>query len=166
MKFKILITSIISIIVMIIILSIFFPCFFTDVMNLTIVASILTALIMIHYNEYSKTKVTHDLFIHYNKRYNEIADDLRNIQNNTDNLIICKNNKIIEYINLCAEEYFWYKKGLINKKIWNNWRNGIEEKLRCNLIKEVFFNEYEENNKKDSYYDFFKDKYIIKIIQK
>ena len=115
---------------------------------------------MIHYNEYKKTKIMHDLFLHYNSKYNEIDDYLREVQDKDDKLIIGKNNKIIDYINLCAEEYFWFKKGLISKEIWNNWKNGIDEKLKCNKIKEVFIDECTKSEKTDSYYGYFK-KYTI-----
>lgn len=34
------------------------------------------------------------------------------------------------YFNLCSEEYYLYKKGLISKEVWELWREGIIENMK------------------------------------
>lgn len=40
---------------------------------------------------------------------------------------ISANNRsiIIDFFNLCAEEYFWHIRGRIDKKIGNSWQSGM-----------------------------------------
>lgn len=30
-----------------------------------------------------------------------------------------------DYLNLCAEEYYWYKKGLVDSEVWECWYQGM-----------------------------------------
>ncbi len=60
---------------------------------------------------------------------------------------------LIDYLNLCAEEYMWVLKGRIPEHIWDSWKNGIKEHYENLAIKEVF--EDEMIKWKSSYYGFF-----------
>ncbi len=59
---------------------------------------------------------------------------------------------VVEYLNLCAEEYLWYKKGRIDAKVWEAWWAGMLEKFEdpsaCRIAKQ------EMNSASDSYYGF------------
>ncbi|HEY5534704.1 MAG TPA: hypothetical protein VIL99_07215 [Ignavibacteria bacterium] len=48
---------------------------------------------------------------------------------------------IFDYLNLCAEEYFWEEQGLIIKEAWENWSKGIEYFLDNPIIIEVIKSE-------------------------
>jgi hypothetical protein len=35
-------------------------------------------------------------------------------------------NLVIDYFNLCAEEFLWYKKNRIPNDVWSAWKSGIQ----------------------------------------
>jgi hypothetical protein len=95
-----------------------------------------------------------NLFNNFNKRFDEMNEGL--------NCIIkaqelkgtkTKEQVIQDYLNLCAEEYFWYKKGRIPEKVWNSWREGIHFYLKDETIRSHFLKEKQYSK---SYYDLFK----------
>ncbi len=66
--------------------------------------------------------------------------------------------KVIDYINMCAEEYLWYKKGRIPEEVWKAWKNGIDFYAQIPSINKVFKDQYSQ---RDSYYGLF-DEIAIK----
>lgn len=71
----------------------------------------------------------------YNETLNSIIDDEDksrgfNVYNVDDSVDICKTShrmKVLnDYFNLCAEEYFYYKKDVIYKDVWQSWRSGMQ----------------------------------------
>lgn len=65
-------------------------------------------------------KIFRELFIGFNKRYNEDINDLFNRLRYKKNKQITRKEQlqIIDYLNLCSEEYLWYRKGRVSKNIW------------------------------------------------
>lgn len=97
-----------------------------------------------------RDKVMQDLFTAFNVRYDRLNGDLLAIAKGTfegdpDRIII-------DYLNLCAEEYFWYTRGRIDGAIWKAWRNGMENWLQVPAIREVA---RRESGLHDSYYGLF-----------
>jgi|GEM_PF-835513 len=86
------------------------------------------------------------LFEKFNMRYGVMNNNL-----NVEGEIVKKTME--DYLNLCSEEYLWYKKGRIPEDVWNAWEAGI----RYDLVKSSF-QEYLRNEEKlnDSYYGFIK----------
>lgn len=55
-------------------------------------------------------------------------------------------NSIHDYINLCAEEYYWYKKGMVDEDVWCCWHKGMINWYRNSFfIKKVVDNEISKN---------------------
>lgn len=98
-----------------------------------------------------RDKVMQDLFTAFNARYDRLNGDLLAIQKGTftdgD-----PDRVIMDYLNLCAEEYFWYTRGRIDTAIWRAWRNGMENWLQVPAIRAVAVREAEQ---RDSYYGLF-----------
>jgi hypothetical protein len=78
-----------------------------------------------------------DLFHSFNDRYdkemNDLINELRTDQNKVLN--ITEKNKIIDYFNLCAEEFLWKSKQRIPNDVWKAWRAGIMDNLAVCHIK-------------------------------
>lgn len=94
-------------------------------------------------------RLCHELFKDFNARYNELNDELMIITK--EGLI--KNpdadcSIIIDYFNLCGEEYFYYSRGYIDPVVWKAWRKGMMEYLENPEIKRIWNNE----KHKESYY--------------
>ncbi len=98
-----------------------------------------------------RDKVMQDLFTAFNARYDRLNGDLLTIQKGTftdgD-----PERVIMDYLNLCAEEYFWYTRGRIDTAIWRAWRNGMENWLQVPAIRAVAAREAAQ---RDSYYGLF-----------
>jgi hypothetical protein len=104
------------------------------------------------------------LFTQFNERYDKLNDELhallvhqkeideqltlKNVRNNSRESYKCLN----DYLNLCAEEYYWYKKGRVDPTVWKAWKTGIEWWFNeLDPLKELWENE-KKNGNYDSYY--------------
>jgi len=95
-----------------------------------------------------------ELFTEFNNKYDEKYNDcLNGLQSSTDVVNSENRGLIVDYINLCSEEYFWYTKGRIPKIIWTNWKAGILFHLQIPSIKKKVFQE--EKKYRESYYGLF-----------
>lgn len=89
----------------------------------------------------------------FNNKLNEIDSQFRlnnqyTISNREDR------DLIIDYLNLCSEEYLWYSKGRIPEKVWIAWKAGMLYFLSLPPIKKIT---KEQFNQKDSYYGLFEE---------
>jgi hypothetical protein len=64
---------------------------------------------------------------------------------------------IIDYFNLCSEEFLWFKRGRIPNDVWNAWKNGILVNLEIVQVKMLFEEEVNSNSKSISYYGLAKE---------
>jgi hypothetical protein len=101
-------------------------------------------------------KVFKELFKEFNNRYDTVFNDFLNKldEEKEVKLVLDLNEKlkVIDYINMCAEEYLWYKKGRIPEEVWRAWKSGIIYYIQLPYIKEVF---KEQSLQKDSFYGLF-----------
>lgn len=73
-----------------------------------------------------------DLFKEFNARYDKINNSLKQIEKKCKNLKELEEHpklayKLNDFFNLCAEEYYWHKKGRIDKDIWEAWSDGMND---------------------------------------
>ncbi len=115
-------------------------------------------------------KMEKELFKEFNERYDTLNEDLRCITSETKfedlNLLVSKTAEgktldlvLIDYFNLCAEEYYWKKRKRIGTEIWNAWHEGMMYYYRFPVVKALW--ERERSLGWRSYYlekneDFFK----------
>ena len=97
-----------------------------------------------------RDKVMQDLFTAFNMRYDRLNDDLLAVAKGT--YAGDTDRPVIDYLNLCAEEYFWYTRGRIDHAIWRAWRNGMENWLQVPAIRAIAIR---ESRVADSYYGLF-----------
>ena len=103
-------------------------------------------------------RVFQELFTTFNKRYDMAFNDLINsLRDDPEKQLEINKEKtdknlIIDYFNLCAEEYLWYSKNRIPKCVWEAWKAGILENLEVKQVREVFKNETKTDRGKKSYY--------------
>lgn len=133
----------------------------------------------------SRDEMFERLFNHFNTRFDEMNEDLNKIregkftENYSDTQKNAKNKSkvskteeeiILDYMNLCAEEYLWYKKCRIDPEVWKAWEEGMCYYLDHSTFRKVYFGRANENI---SYYGLFDyitegklDAYKIKNIKK
>jgi hypothetical protein len=103
-------------------------------------------------------KMFKELFVMYNDKYdtkfnnclNKIDEEVS--KNPEYKLTEEQKPLIIDYLNLCAEEYLWHTKGRIDIVAWNSWERGMKYYLNINAIKLHIQNEKKQI---DSYYGIF-----------
>jgi hypothetical protein len=103
-------------------------------------------------------KMFKELFSSFNHKYDEKFNNTLNLIDNesvknknfqlSDEMIFILN----DYLNLCAEEYLWYKKGRIDESVWKSWENGMKYYFKIAIINDFVKN---QTNQKDSYYGLF-----------
>lgn len=94
------------------------------------------------------TQFLKQLFNEFNARYDQLNDDLAIIFNKADSLTVEEINTLVDYFNLCAEEYFYFHSGYIDEKVWESWRKGMQFYLSNQNI----YKFWSEELKHDSYY--------------
>lgn len=80
-------------------------------------------------------KFFRELFREFNSRYDALNDTLVEMEKNNvtyeeleaakDEVMLNYRKKVIDFFNLCAEEYYWFSRGRIYDKIWNSWHTGM-----------------------------------------
>jgi len=121
-----------------------------------------------HYNrKLANDRMNKELFTEFNARYSKLNNSLFKI------IADCKTaddirkdtglyNDLNDYFNLCAEEYYWYKKGRIDSVIWKAWSDGMNDWYKYPVIQAA----WEEEIKKFgciSYYIKDKNEFLFKI---
>jgi hypothetical protein len=97
----------------------------------------------------SKDRMNKELFTEFNSRYNKLNNSLYNIVNKCDTLDSVEKdeklkNDLIDFFNLCAEEYYWHKKNRIDTLIWESWSVGMNNWYKYPVIQEVWEKEIKE----------------------
>lgn len=114
--------------------------------------------------ELSNDEFQRGLFKQFNERYDELNDELHILlvqQKEKDEQLTLKSVRegsrdsykcLNDYLNLCAEEHYWFKKGRVDPTVWKAWKTGIDwwfDKL--DPLKELWENE-KKNGNYNSYY--------------
>ena len=117
---------------------------------ITIIGGTFAFTYFIQKQKLEETILFRQAFARFNKRYDKLnevlfAIKMRNrIDGHEDH------NKLVDYFNLCAEEYLLYRKGYIPIKVWNSWLNGMNVYWENEAIRKIWVEEL----KTSSYYGF------------
>lgn len=137
-----------------------FFIYYYQIIDSTLLIALISSTITIYLGSL-KLKIEHDLlfkelFLYFNEKYNNDLNDLINELKYDKNKEInnIEKSMIIDYFNLCAEEYLWYKKSRIPEDIWIAWKSGIIENINIRQINEIFYDEISSNTNVISYYGF------------
>jgi hypothetical protein len=118
----------------------------------------------VNFQVVQRLKLRYEVVESFNKRYNDLNNSLNKMAK-------CEAQPLEEnevwvvhdYLNLCAEEHYWYIQRLVPKNVWKNWEKGMEYFLTKENISEELKNEYESTKNKKSYYYFFESNIFCKI---
>lgn len=99
-------------------------------------------------------KLFKELFQEFNKRYDERYNDLFNELKYDSERQLNKDERslIIDYLNLCSEEYLWRNKNRIPTNVWKSWKAGIIENLKLRQVQDIYLNEISTENGRKSFY--------------
>jgi len=93
-----------------------------------LIAGVLGFCYFIQQQRVVETHLFKDLFTEFNRRYDELNDDLSRIKTG-GSAGAEDNHLIIDYLNLCAEEYLFFREGYIHRDVWRAWCLGMLEYL-------------------------------------
>ena len=120
-------------------------------------------------------KFRRELFFRYNEAYNELNDELESLEKIEYESQITKDfdgekslyelwnkfdhtpenkarvKKVFDYINLCSEEYYWFKKNFVDEDVWKCWHKGMISWHKNLVIMQVIVKR--EKKQKASYYN-------------
>ncbi len=104
-------------------------------------------------------KIAHEqffrqIFTDFNKRFDLMNDALNQIRIGEkeikyENTTKTRESIILDYLNLCSEEYLWFSKRRIDLKVWIAWRQGMDYYLKSEHFIEIFEKQKAERS---SYY--------------
>lgn len=91
----------------------------------------------------AETQLFHHLFTAFNERYDKFNGPLAGIADRAAPLSDSDRNLIVDYFNLCAEEYLFYNDGYIHRDVWRSWCRGMLWYLRRHPFRDVWHDEVE-----------------------
>jgi hypothetical protein len=96
-----------------------------------------------------ETRLFTELFQRFNARYDELNERLNAVAETGD--ISSENRQLLmDYFNLCAEEYLYFSAGYIDESVWQSWARGMKFYAEVPLIRRL----WEEELRSGSYYGF------------
>jgi hypothetical protein len=83
----------------------------------------------LHQHELARARFFFELFNRFNERYDGLNCELASIMAGPDHatLSVNEHSTLIDYFNLCAEEYMFYRRGYIPQDVWTFWCRGMRE---------------------------------------
>src|SRR2546425_12392987 len=103
-----------------------------------------------HQHSLEKSRFFFELFNRFNERYDAMNDRLQIIAESEEFLEATDRAKVVDYFNLCAEEYMFYRRGYIPDDVYRSWRNGMDWYSK----KERFVKVWKAERGTQSYYGF------------
>ncbi len=102
---------------------------FATAEKMLLIGSILAAAIgfcyFVQQQKLAETVLFKDLFTDFNQRYDALNDQLVKIAASAAQLTPAERQIIVDYFNLCAEEYLFYSEGYIHPTAWRSWCAGM-----------------------------------------
>jgi hypothetical protein len=99
-----------------------------------------------------ETKLFKELFAEFNARYNALSDGLNAtlFSTTSDPLSNSERDTLFKFFNLCAEEFFFYECGYIDRRVWESWYRGMSVFFKNQRIQAL----WKDDSKGNSYYNF------------
>jgi hypothetical protein len=89
-----------------------------------LIAGVLSFCYFIQQQRLAEMHLFVELFTNFNARYDKLNDKLGRITS-TNSLTTSDRQVVVDYLNLCAEEYLFFKEGYILPSVWTTWCRGM-----------------------------------------
>jgi len=78
-------------------------------------------------NTLETARFQRELFVSFNETYSRLNDKLDAVVSRASQgeLDPADRKHLQDYFNLCAEEYFYHKRGYVDNEVWRNWLSGM-----------------------------------------
>ncbi len=116
----------------------------------TVVGAILSVAYFLQKQKLEELKLFREIFKECNERYDRMNEDLVRIAAiETLSFNAGDRGRIVDYLNLCGEEYLYFKRGYIEPSVWQAWHAGMKTVISAPCIAHV----WQEEKNTGSYYD-------------
>lgn len=115
----------------------------------SVLAAVLSIVFFVQQQKLAEMQLFKQLIVEFNGRYDRLNDVLdrvvlSGVQTAEDR------HAVLDYFNLCAEEYLFYQEGYIDQRVWQSWSNGMRIYFSASAIAGI----WNEEAKTNSYYGF------------
>jgi hypothetical protein len=116
----------------------------------TIVGALLSLIYFVQKQKLEELRLFRELFKEFNARYNKMNEKLARIVEATETEVSKQEREtLIDYFNLCGEEYLYYERGYIYPVVWKAWLNGMKANISAPRVLRV----WQVEKQTESYYD-------------
>jgi hypothetical protein len=116
----------------------------------TIIGTLLSFAYFLQKQKLEETRLFREIFKECNARYELMNEELELIaQKDPKTLNPAEHGKVIDYLNLCGEEYLYFKLGYIEPTVWYAWQNGMRSIVSAPSIRKI----WNQEKATGSYYD-------------
>jgi hypothetical protein len=113
-------------------------------------AAIVSFCYFVQQQKLEEIRLFKELFEEFNSRYDKLNGDLSDISTGIQPSDAAARKKLIDYFNLCGEEYLFYEEGYIHPVVWQSWCRGILSYLKAPHIRTLWDEEVEQG--RNTYY--------------
>jgi hypothetical protein len=106
--------------------------------QLPVIGTLLSLAYFLQKQKLKEMKLFREIFKECNARYDQMNEKLAVIirKKSPANLNQTEQAQIVDYLNLCAEEYLYFQAGYIDFKVWQAWLYGMhyfaeKQEIRC-----------------------------------
>jgi hypothetical protein len=105
--------------------------------------AILSLLYFVQKQRLEEIRLFRELFKEFNERYDAMNDSLARIRDVNEGALTPEEAQLlIDYFNLCGEEYLYFSKGYIPPAVWEAWYLGMQQTISCPRINELWRGEF------------------------
>lgn len=116
----------------------------------TVVGALLSVAYFLQKQKLEEMRLFREIFKECNARYDVMNEQLSVIATkHLADLTSQERNRIVDYLNLCGEEYLYFKRGYVEPSVWAAWQNGMKAIVAAPSIRAV----WESERNTGSYYD-------------
>ena len=117
---------------------------------ITVVGALLSFAYFLQKQKLEEMRLFRELFKECNSRYDAMNESLASIAKKGDVELSSEERlKVIDYLNLCGEEYLYFRRGYIEPSVWQAWSKGMKVIVAAPPIQRVWL----EEKSSGSYYD-------------
>lgn len=116
--------------------------------TVAVAGTILSLFYFVQKQKLEELKVFREIFQECNARYDEMNEEISRISSHEGELAESAKELLVDYFNLCGEEYLYYSRGVIDPAVWRAWENGIKYHLRNAAVRDF----WEQEKSTNSYY--------------
>lgn len=115
----------------------------------TVIGGVFSLIYFMQKQKLEELRLFRELFKEFNMRYDSMNERLADIvTSQATDLSLAEQSTLIDYFNLCGEEYLYFCKGYIDPDVWRAWENGMKAVLLVPKVAAL----WQKEKKTGSYY--------------